>query len=182
MPLPFPYESDGDPTPRRVGFRLSPELVMDFGDDVSHTMTIYEGYALLHAILRLIWLAVSVLSYEVPPLSTGTLSRPPQRGRLVMISKRNFTTSRLTTTQSINSTAESSDKFHTYELSDRNIISPSAEGFCRTTVLPASFIGIQASGLYDTSFRKHPQEVIHQCRVSKRHDPMAVTSSNLRIF
>ena len=25
---------------------------MDFGDDVSHTMTIYEGYALLHAVLR----------------------------------------------------------------------------------------------------------------------------------
>ena len=26
MPLPFPYGSDGDPTPRGVGFRLSPEL------------------------------------------------------------------------------------------------------------------------------------------------------------
>ena len=31
---------------------------MDFGDGVSHTMTIYEDYALLHATLRLICLAV----------------------------------------------------------------------------------------------------------------------------
>ena len=28
-------------------------LVMDFGHGVSHAMTVYEGYALLHAILRL---------------------------------------------------------------------------------------------------------------------------------
>ena len=31
---------------------------MDFGDDVSQTMTVNEGYAPLHAILRLIWLAM----------------------------------------------------------------------------------------------------------------------------
>ena len=57
-------------------------LVMDLCDDVSHTMTIYEGYALLHAILR--WnLAGSDLTeywYGSSP-SAGTLSLPPQRGR-----------------------------------------------------------------------------------------------------
>ena len=31
-------------------FRLSLSFVMEFGDGVSHTMTIYEGHALLHAI------------------------------------------------------------------------------------------------------------------------------------
>ena len=180
MPLPFPYGSAGDPTPRRVEFRLSPDLVMDFGDDVSHTMTIYEGYALLHAILRLIWLAVFFLmkfstEHRYPVTTTAEREIGHDiKEKLYYIS--------LNYDREHKSTAESSDKFHTYDLSDRNIISPSAEGFCRTTVLPASFIGIQASGLYDTSFRKHPQEVIHQCRVSKRHDPMAVTSSNLRIF
>ena len=42
------------------------------------------------------------------------------------------------------STSESSNKIHTYELPDRNIISLGAERFCYTCVLPASFIGIQA--------------------------------------
>ena len=31
---------------------------MDSGDGASHVTTIYEGYALLDAILRLIWLAM----------------------------------------------------------------------------------------------------------------------------
>ena len=52
----------------------------------------------------------------------------------------------------LKSTAKSSDKIHTYELPDRNIISPGTGRFCRTSVLPASFIGIRASGIHDTSF------------------------------
>ena len=51
----------------------------------------------------------------------------------------------------LKSTSESSDKIQTYELPDRNIISLGAARFHYTSVLPASFIGIQASGILDAS-------------------------------
>ena len=38
MPLPFPYESDGDPSPRGVGFRLSPSIsAAPFFEDSDHS-------------------------------------------------------------------------------------------------------------------------------------------------
>ena len=48
-------------------------------------------------------------------------------------------------------TAESSDKNQTYMLSDGNIITVGAERFRCTSFFPASFIGIIASGILDTS-------------------------------
>ena len=68
-------------------------LVMDFDDGVSHTMLINDGHALPHAILRLDLAAVILQC-------AGYLSRPPQRGRSVVLSKRNFATVLLTATQS----------------------------------------------------------------------------------
>ena len=53
----------------------------------------------------------------------------------------------------LKSTAESSDKNLTYLLSDVHIITVGAERFRFTSVLPASFIGIQASEIHDTSFQ-----------------------------
>ena len=76
----------------------------------------------------------------------------------------------------LKSTSESSDKIQTYELPDRNITSLGAERFRSTSVLPASVIGIQASGILDFFPEQHevlrelPQGVIRQCRVAKRQD------------
>jgi len=54
----------------------------------------------------------------------------------------------------LKSTTESFDKKQTYMLSDGNIFTVSAErSFC-ACVFPASFIGILASRVHDTSFHK----------------------------
>ena len=55
----------------------------------------------------------------------------------------------------LKSTSESSDKIQTYELPDGNIISLGAERFRSTSVLPASVIGIQASGILDFFPEQH---------------------------
>ena len=57
----------------------------------------------------------------------------------------------------LKSTTESFDKKQTHMLSDGNIFTVSAERFLCACVFPASFIGIIASGVHDTSF--HIQEV-----------------------
>ena len=77
--------------------------MMDYGDDVLQTVPISVEYALPHAILRLD-LAGRDVTENLKKILTehGYLSRPTQRGRSVVVSKRNFDTLLLTTTQSSN--------------------------------------------------------------------------------
>ena len=60
-------------------------------------------------------------------------------------------------------TAESSDKNQTHMLSDGNIITVGAERFPCTSVFPASFFGIEASRVHDTSVQN-----ITKCDVDLR--------------
>merc|ERR1712010_44268 len=115
-------------------------IVMDSGDGVSHTVPIYEGYALPHAILRLDLAGRDLTEYMMKILT--------ERGY-------SFTT-----------TAESSEKEKTYELPDGNVITVGNERFrCPEVLFQPSFIGKEASGIHDTAFQS-----IMKCDVDIRKD------------
>merc|ERR1712136_229913 len=132
-------------------------FLMDFCDGVSHTMPIFEGYALPHAILRVDLagrdLSDSLMKFLTERRYSFTTTAEREVGRDV-IEKLCFLSFDYDT--ELKSTAESSDKNQTYELPDRNIIiSLGAKRFRCTSVLPASFIGIQAREIHDTSFQSN---------------------------
>ena len=131
---------------RKTGF------AMDVGDGVSHTMPIFAGYALPHAILH--WdLAGRDLSDYLMKILTErrysfTTTAESEIGRDV---KEKLCYIAFVQDTELKLIAESSDKKQTHMLSDGNNITVGAERFRCPSVLPASFIGIQASGILDTS-------------------------------
>ena len=112
-------------------------LVMDSGDGVSHTVPSNEDYALPHTILRLDLAGRGFTEYLMKILTErGYLSRPPQRGRSVVVSKRNFATLLFFFDTELKWTAERSDN-QIHMLSDGKIITVGAERFRCESVFPA---------------------------------------------
>merc|ERR1719348_515122 len=119
---------------------------MDSGDGVSHTVPVYEGYALPHAILRLDLAGRDLTEYLMKILT--------ERGYF------------FTTTAEREAAAESSENEKTYELPDGNVITVGGERFrCPEVLFQPSFIGKEASGIHDTTFQS-----IMKCDVDIRKD------------
>jgi len=102
---------------RKTGF------VMDFGDGVSHTMPIFEGYALPHAILRLDLAGRDLTEYLMKILTergySFTAAAEREIGRGV---KEKLCYIAFDYDTELKSTAECSDKKQTHMLSDGDII------------------------------------------------------------